>query len=354
MKPIESRIHADAVSAASQVTQADIPPLRLDSAHVRAQRGRTPAWRRDRAGRPARTEATRPSARRPLAALAAAACVVAVIAGVVAGEHAMRVWSPQVQRSRAAAAAASTLAAEAVDMYVPATGGQYTAGLVFSWTERTIEAQVYDSCMARAGFPQPWFAVSEKTYLDSFPDDSKFPDLNQMTSTDSMLGQTYVDPNPSAPFTSAGTSAQRTCVAASTRPLDRIDAIGAALSDQWSDIYTAIQKSPQVGAQRQGFDACMVSHGMPSSYVGSTLNPPFGDFFYWLDQIEQGRGSAVVAWDRHWTPFFVACAGPAVALMDQLQLARRTSFLTAQATQVSEIKALVADLASQYPVTVGQ
>jgi hypothetical protein len=346
MNPIESRIYSAAASAAAEITGADIPPLRLRSRRAGSRRRGTPA----RTGGALGT-------RRWLAALAAAAGVMVVIAAVLvlgrgsaAGHHAgSRPATRPGPATGRAQAARNTLEAGALDSYFPATGAQYTAGLAFHWTRLKISAQIFGSCMARAGFPQPPFSEPESSYLQAFPDNSQFPDLAQRARLDSMSGPYYINKGPVAPASAAGRRAARPCTAASNQPFTAIDKIAIPLENPWLGVVTAIQSSAPVQAMQPAFSACLQAHGIPASYAqqkSNVSNPLFDGFFGWMDHLGQTATSTreQSTEDHRWTPVFVRCARPTVTVVERLQLSQRASFFTRHARQISEIKALAAGL----------
>lgn len=355
MNPLESRIHADAESAASEITPADIPPLRL----------RRQTFSSAGSGRLRMTGAPgRRGSRRWLVPLAAAASVVIVVAAVETVGQAQNGGHPNPGPAASGPAAPrvspaqAALATEALDDYLPATGAQYTAGLAYEWTRLKISAHVFGSCMAGAGFPQPPFTESERAYLDSFPANSQFPDLAQRATDGNMTGQTYISQQPVIPDSAAAHTAVSHCTAVSDQPFARIDQVAAPLQNQWIDIYTAIESSSTVSATQPAFAACLEEHGIPASYAaqsggGSSL---FGGFFGWMDTLGQEATSTseLNTENQHWTSVFVQCAGPAVSVLERLQLSQRSSFFAQHAQQITEIKTLAMRLLDQSPTATGQ
>jgi hypothetical protein len=356
MTSIESRIYSDAASAAAEITPADVPPLRLHAARSRSSRRRGGS-----AGRPAFSGAARPaSIRRWLAPLAAAAGVAVIIATMTAirggngpAHHGRgHGTSPLTHPLNGAQAARAALAAEALDNYFPATGAQYTAGLAFEWTKFKVSARIFGSCMAEAGFPQPPFSEPESSFLQSFPDNSQYPDLAQLSRTDSMTGMFYIATKPTPPHTQAGRRAEHRCTAASDDPFPfaAIDRVASPLDNQWLNIVTTIQASARVHAMQPAFASCLEANGIPASYAQqqrpTASNPLFIGFFAWMDTLGQTSTSTrqLTAEEHRWTPVFVRCARPTVALMERLQLAQRASFFARHARQIDEIKKLATEV----------
>lgn len=352
MNAIESRIYADAARAAGDITPADIPPLRLPP-----QRGRSQRRRGASAGRSAFAGAARSSGtRRWLAPLAAAASVALIIAGMItlgrgpgAGHRGPR---PGARPTHPVSRPRSALPAEALDSYFPATGAQYTEGLAFNWTQLKVSTQLFNSCMAAAGFPQPPFSEPESAYLEAFADNSQFPDLAQRARTGTMTGSDYIATTPSAPHTASGRSAVRRCTAASAQPFPfrQINRIASAIGGQWLDMVTSIQTSARVHAMQPAFAACLEAQGIPAAYAQyetNGSNPLFSGFFDWMDHLGQvsTSNSQLTAEEHRWTPVFVQCARPTVSLVERLQLARRATFFRQHARQIREITALAARLA---------
>jgi hypothetical protein len=359
MNTIESRIHSDAICAAAEITQADIPPLRLDHPP-----GRSLGRRRARATGTTRTGMTRTGLARPagarrwLAAAGAVGCVAGVVAATVVvghlgatGHRGARSVSRPASGAHSAkpvvSQAQATLAAEALDYYFPASGAQYTAGFAFQWTLLKTESPAYQACMLRAGFPVQPFSVKELTFIQEFPNNSQFPDLAQRAQDGSMQGAPPLYPNGLAlPLSTAGTRAAQTCRAAAEGQFAQFDTIASPLMGRWLDIVTAIQQSAPVAAMQPSFSACLEAHGVPASLAERTdqgaSNMLFYGFFSWADGLGQTAtsNSEQVAADHRAAEVFVACAGPTVTVAERLQLAQRARFFTEHAVQVSKIETL--------------
>ena len=348
MNPLESRIYSDAAAAAAEITPETVPVFRPPAAP----------------GRPPRRPGARRwlGTRRWLVPLAAASSVAAIsiaavaVAGTwhAAGRAAHR-EVPGGHRGASATAhpsgpAASALAAEALDWYFPASGAQYTAGLAFEWTQIKITRQIFGSCMARAGYPQPPFTTPERSYLRAFPDNSQFPDLAQLASMGTVLGPMSKFPTTVKPKSAAGKAALAACTAASGRPFTPIGKIAGPLQNKWMDIITRIQTSAAARATQPAFGACLQAHGVPGRYARqrepAASDPLFAGFFGWMDHLGQtATSSAQQAREEHrWTPVFVTCARPAVTVIERLQATRRAGFFGAHTRQIAEIRALAAGL----------
>lgn len=364
MNSIESRIYADAASAAAEIAPDDIPPLRLDAGPVRSRWGR---GRGTSPGRPGLADAgPRPAGtRRWLIPLASAASVVAIIiaaivtagaAGTVghgrgAGRPAARPTTTATSVRPAVTQAQATLAAEALDSYFPATGAQYTAGLAFNWTRLKISTQILNSCLAAAGFPQPPFSGSERFYLQAFANNSQFPDLAQRARTDSMTGSPYIAPPPIKAKSAAERKAIQRCTTASGRPFTPIDKIANPLEGTWLGQVSTVQSSALVHALQPGFSTCLQAHGIPAAYAQQQItadNPLFDGFFAWMDHLTQAALTTrqQVNEQHRWTPVFVQCARPTVTVVERIQLAKRGTFFQRHERQISAIKALVMKLPS--------
>jgi hypothetical protein len=362
MNTLESRIHSDAAAAAAEVTQADIPPLRL----VRAP-GRSRGFRRTPAAGMARSGLRKSGgARRWLAPAGAVAGVAAVVAAMVTAGHLSiggqagtgsghsPVASVQSPRPPVITKAQAALAAEALDYYFPGTGAQYTDGYIFRWVLLKTESPAYDACMGRGGFPVQPFSVPEQTFIQQFPDNSEFPDLAQRAQDGSMQGAPPLSPDGlPQPASGAGASAAQRCQAAAEGQFARFHTIASPLQNKWYDIVTTVQNSAPVTAMQPSFIACLEAHGVPASLAGRTdpgsSNPLFYGFFSWADTIGQEATSTTqqATADHQAAEVFVTCAGPTVAVMERLQLAQRATFFAQHAEQVSQIQTLAEAVLSQ-------
>lgn len=355
MNTLESRIHSEAVSAAAEITQDDIPPLRLDRAP-----GRSWGLRRTPAGAMARSTLRKSgSARRWLAPAGAVAGVAAVVAAMVTAGHLSigghpgagsghgPVTSAHSPRPPVITKAQAALAAEALDYYFPATGAQYTDGYIFSWVLLKAESPAYDTCMRRAGFPVRPFSAPEQAFIQQWPDNSQFPDLALLAREGSMQGAPPVSADGlPQPASAAGASAAQRCQTAAEGQFARFDTIASPLKEKWDDIVTAVQSTAPVTAMQPSFADCLEAHGVPASLAGRTdaeaSNMLFYGFFSWADSMGQEATSTSqeTADDHRATEVFVACAGPTVAVMERLQLAQRATFFAQHPEQVSQIETL--------------
>lgn len=344
MNSLESRIHAEAESTAAEIAAADIPPLRL-----RARRVHLP---RRQAASPGifGSGAAQTGARRWLIPLAAGASVAALAAALVAVGHEPGTRPRAATTPRPSASERRLLGTEALDLYVPATGAQYTAGLAFEWIRQKTLHQLLEPCLARAGFPQPAFSWSQRNYVLFFPDNVQFPDLAQRAQTRSMIPLgTGIHGQPGGKPSSASVAAMRRCAARYAKPITRLDRTAEPVQNAWFTIIGQIQSSARARGTQPAFRRCLQSHGIPARYANWGGTGLFGGFFAWMDTLGQRARSTqeVVAQQHRWTPVFVTCARPAVALMERLQLSRRAEFFRTHAGQVAAIMRLAAAL----PVT---
>ncbi len=361
MSELEQRIYAAAAKAATEITASDVPPLRLDRWDERSPHRYGPARRRRtrRAGAsPGR------AGRRILAPLASAACVVVVIGVIVAVGHrpsdGSQKLSPTAANSASANAAKAAhskasrkLATDALDWYFPASGTTYTGGLAFGWTQDKITARDIDPCLATAGFPQPPFHGSVELYQLSFPSD-QFPDLAQLSANPGQhffTGQYPVVKHPTTARMKVFDKAQARCTARYAQPITRVDKAASALQDAWFKIISGIENSASVRATQPAFASCLEAHGVPASYATQTTragNPLFYGFNAWADSLTQSAGSKtqLAAEHRHETRVFVTCARPVVAVLDQLQVARRAQFFHQNAAGIARISQLAGRLAA--------
>jgi hypothetical protein len=361
MSSLESRIDSAAAAAAAEIGPADIPPLRLRaqrswlarlSMHCRADAACLPSAHRALTG----TGTGAPHSRhRWPTPLAAAASVAAVLAGLVIVGHSSwtgtgGAWPASAAVSRAQA----RLAKQALDWYFPATGAQYTAGLTFAWTRQKILAADMGPCLAQAGFPQPPFSVPKRSFILHSGGSTQFPDLGQRLRTSvitprggGILG--YKSRAIPKAQRSAYASAMRSCLVRDARPIWRLDKVAAPLAAIWLKKVGAIQSSPPVLRMRPAVINCLEAAGVPAHYAkrgGVDGRPLFAGFFAWMGRLgKASTGPGQVAREqRTWTPAFITCAKPTVALMERLQIAERSAFVRQHARQMRTIRRLVIDL----------
>jgi len=353
MNNLEERIYRDATRTAAQVTDADIPPLRL------ARRGRR-ASGRDFAGQPTMAwSGTRrgTAARRILIPLAAAASVAALISVLIVVGHGSpgtpKHVRPPVAPTKRATAGNRLLATEALDWYFPDSGASYTEGLAFAFTQAKITARDIDPCLAQAGFPQPAFNGSQRQYQLAFADDSQFPDLAQLAANpgDHYFTKQYlVLRHPTAARQKAIDRAQARCTARYAQPVTRVDKAASALQGTWLTIISAIEHTPAVNATQPPFARCLERHGVPASFATQTDNSASNPLFYglnaWADSTNQAATTAAqaAADQRHEARVFLACAPRVVSVLERIQIARRTHFFHQHAAQIARIARLAQEM----------
>lgn len=340
MNNLEDRIYRDAMRTAAQVTDADIPPLRLAAG--------TQTMRWSGAGRGA-------ASRRILVPLAAAASVAGLISVLIVVGHGSPGPHRPVRPSVAPAkrtASDRALITEALDWYFPASGRTYTSGQDFAWAEQKIIVEDISPCLAQAGFPQPRYRNGVRDFEIAFPDNSEFPNLAQLAIHPD---QGYLLPwpvlkHPTSARLKAFGIAQHRCTARYATRVTRIDKAAEALQSAWNNIITAIEHSPAMIATQPPFARCLEIHGVPASLAtqtdNSADNPLFYGYFAWADGLNQAaKGGKQYAADlRHEVKVFIACARPAVSVLERIQLTRRAQFFHEHALQIARIMHLVKEM----------
>ncbi len=353
MNNLEERIYRDATRTAAQVTDADIPPLRL------SRRGRRSSSR-DSAGQHTMqwSGAGRgTSFRRILIPLAAAASVAALISVLIVVGHGSPGTSkhvrPPAAPTKRPSASDRLLATEALDWYFPDSGANYTQGLAFAFTQAKITARDIDPCLAQAGFPQPAFTGSQQQYQLAFANDSQFPDLPQLAAHPGnhyFTKQYLVLRHPTAARQKAIDRAQARCTARYAQPVTRVDKAASALQGTWLNIISAIEHTPAVSATQPPFARCLERHGVPASLAtqtnNSASNPLFNGYFAWADTTNQAATSAAqtAANERREARVFLACAPPVVKVVERIQIARRARFFHQHAAQIARIVRLAQEM----------
>jgi hypothetical protein len=340
MIPLETRIESEGAAAAAEIAPTDIPALRLPPV-----RNRRAALMRP--GAP-------PERRRRLAPLAAAAAVAAVLAALVAVGHAP--WtrhSGTWPESAAVGHAQQLLAKEALDAYFPATGAQYTAGLVFEWTRQKILAKDTGPCLAAAGFARVPFSEPQRQFVLSAPDNGQFPDLAQRARTHFMTPHGFAigrhQPIMPAARQHAYAVAALACMIKFAYPIRRLDIVAKPVAGLWLKKVTSIQASAPVQAKQHAFVSCLEDFGIPAPYAtarGTGGQQLFDAFFTWMDRLGDATTSPAqfIYQQRLWTPVFVTCARPTVTTMERIQIAARKKFFLAHAGQIGAIKRIVVGL----------
>jgi hypothetical protein len=349
MNELEQRINRAATKAAAEVTTADIPPLRL------SRNGRRSSGRRTASPHPMQWSGTGRGTKRILAPLAAAVSVVTLIVVMVTVGHGSPGTShgPRPVTPIRPSAADRVLGAQALDWYFPASGASYTAGLAFSYAKEKATAHDVDPCLTKAGFPQPAFRGSKRLYQLSFPNNSQFPDLAQLTAN---VAQHYftkryaVLRHPTPARERAFAYAQARCLFRYAKPVTRVDRAASALQASWLAIISAIEHSRPVITAQRAFAKCLESHGVPAGLATRTdnaaSNPLFYGYFSWADSTNQVTSSAsqLAAAERHETRVFVSCAPSVVSVLDKLQVERRAQFFHRHAAQIARIIRLAREM----------
>lgn len=251
--------------------------------------------------------------------------------------------SSAVNGSRAGAGFSSAV----LDLAVPATGAQYTAGAEFMGTMQALESGIAATCMARSGFQMARIPAAAAAAADF--DNSQFPDLATIR-RNAMFGPDTPDPNApqSAPGKGNGRSydsAATRCSAAANRSFASLNQAIGGLESPWMTIVGQIESSAPVRAELGGFRSCMQQAGVPPADVSSPSSADaFGGFLAWETGLETyaKTDAATRAIQRRWAPIFVHCAKPAVAVLERLQSQRRPGFLQQHLQQVTALQQLAA------------
>jgi len=353
MNELEQRIYRDATKTAAEVAAADIPPLRL------SRSGRRSSGRMAQVPHATNWSGTGRGTvmKRVLAPIAAGATVVALIVVFITIGHGSPGRPGRNQPPSAPSRPSLTdrmLGRQALDWYFPASGSTYTAGLAFSFAQEKITARDIDPCLARAGFPQPAFRGARRLYQMSFPNNSEFPDLAQLSAHPGQhyfIKQYLVLRHPTAARRKAIERARARCTVRYAQPVTRVDKAASALQGTWLGIISAIEHSGRVSATQQAFASCLESHGVPASLAtmtnNSASNPLFDGYFAWADSTNQAAASTsqLAADQRHETRVFVACAPTVVSDLERIQLTRRALFFREHAPQIARITRLAEEMA---------
>jgi hypothetical protein len=317
----------------------ELPPLRLPA---------PPRDPRDAARR--HTHAGTGHLRAWLAPLAAAAAVMAVIAGVVLPhEFANGPASPQPARHNPPAPNPAqqkqrlALDALAVEAVAPATGLQYDRGGQLIWMLRALELRGEARCMAGLGYhisgTLPPFNLAD------FADNTQMPDLPRIASTHQFVSSGgLVGPAYSAAEQRALDDTCQAPVAAYRSLLNAYQAINNA----WWQIILRVQASGQVQAAIPALSACAARYGFPNDPYGNATSPikTFPDFVDWVAGFMDGAGSrgasaiTMAALARHWTGVFVTCATPIVDIWQRMLVQAQPGFLHQHAPQIAHLDEL--------------
>jgi hypothetical protein len=283
-----------------------------------------------------------------LAPLAAAAAVMAVIAGVVLPhEFANRPASPLPARPKPAATYSAAqqkqrraLGALAVEAVAPATGLQYDRGGQLTWMLQALELRAQARCMAGLGYHIN--GTLPPYNLGDFANNTQMPDLPRIASTHQfvvpggLVGSDYP-----AAEQKALDGKCRAPVAAYTSLLNAYQAINNA----WWQIISQAQASRQVQAAIPALNACAARYGFPNSPYGNAPAPikTFPDFMDWVAGFLDGAGSrgaspsTMNALARHWTGIFVTCATPIVNIWQRMLVQAQPGFLHQHAPQIARL-----------------
>jgi hypothetical protein len=338
MNTADERLRAAARTATDLFPPGgELPPLRL------------PAPPRDPRGAARRhTPAATGHVRAWLAPLAAAAAVMAVIAGVVLPhEFANGPTSPQPPRPKPSAPYSAAqqkqrraLDALAVEAVAPATGLQYDRGGQLTWMLQALELRVQARCMAGLGYHIT--GTLPPYNLGDFSDNTQMPDLPRIASTHQFVTSGgLVGPDYSAAEQKALNGKCQAPVAAYKSLLNAYQAINNA----WWQIIFRVQASRQVQAAVPALNTCATRYGFPNSPYGQATAPikTFPDFMNWVAGFLDGAGSrgasagTMNALSRHWTTVFVTCATPIVDIWQHMLVQAQPSFLHQHAQQIAKL-----------------
>jgi len=341
MNTADERLRAAARTAIDKFPPGgELPPLRL------------PAPPHDRRGAARRhTPAGTGHLRAWLAPLAAAAAVMAVIAGVVLPhEFASRPASPQPTRHKRPASYSAAqqkqrlaLDALAVDAVAPATGPQYDRGSQLIWMLHAQELRGQARCLAGLGYHIRLKLTPFS--LGDFADNTQMPDLPRIARTHQFVTSGSVgSPAYSAAEQRALDDKCQAVAAAYTQLLNAYQAIDNA----WWQIVTRVQASNQVQAAIPALNACATRYGFPNDPYGNASAPikTFSDFMDWVAGFMDGAGSrgasasTMNALARHWTTVFVTCATPIVDIWQRMLAQAQPGFLHRHAPQITQFKEL--------------
>jgi hypothetical protein len=319
---------------------AELPPLRL------------PAPPRDPRGTArGHTPAATKHLRAWLAPLAAAAAVMAVIAGVVLPhEFADRPASPQPARPKPPAPYSAAqqkqrraLDALALEAVAPTTGPQYDLGGKLIWMLHAQELRATARCLAGLGYHIS--GTLPPFNLGAFADNTQMPDLPRIASTHQFVNSGgLVSPAYSAAEQRALDGSCQ-APAAAYRSLLNAD---QAIDNAWWQIISRVQASRPVQAAIPALNACATRHGFPNDPYGSATAPikSFPDFVDWVAGFMDGAGSrgasasTMARLARQWTAVFVTCATPIVDIWQGMLAQAQPGFLHQHARQIAQLDEL--------------
>jgi len=338
---LEDRVRAAVHATAAEIGPGDVPPMRR---HDRRGGARGGVWGGARGG-------ARGGVWRWAAPLAAAAAVVAVIAG--AGLLGRVSPSPATKAAAKPAAPAHhaaaptyppNLVAGLTGAYVPATGAQYSAGALFVGEYKSLEGAVASRCMAGFGYHVP--AASAASIARTIFDLTQFPDLSAIARAGTLPGEGVSGVVLPGTGSKAYRGALAHCSAISVALFKPMDKAAKNVMNGWALIAMNIQSSWPVLATMPAVRACASRYGWPTDPYGPDrpINS-FAGFVDWVAGHLDGAGSRgasatqMNALDQHWAPIFVQCARPAVTVMERLQLAAQRKFLGGRQSQFARLVA---------------
>jgi hypothetical protein len=264
----------------------------------------------------------------------------------------------------AARAGLGRLNGAVVDFYLPATGQQLSAGMRYFIAQSHVENAMAFRCMAGHSFsPQarPLVRYTE-LYMDPLlgspqlagwggENMSGIPDLYNLAGLEQggLLAEILAGSPPPPPLPAAKANALYEyyfqCQNRAAVAFARISHDGGLLAAQWLRMVSAVQATTRVRAAYAGFTACSRRSGVPAkaatspdsfrNWLADKVTPPMPDPYGHKALI-----SAEVRTDRQWTAVFISCVKPVLPLLDRLQLAARTAFLTAHYQQVLSLQQL--------------
>ena len=282
-----------------------------------------------------------------LAPLAAAAAVMAVIAGVVLPhEFANGPASPLPPRPKPATPYSAAqqkqrraLDALAVEAVAPATGPQYDRGGQLAWMLQALELRAQARCTAGLGY---YITGTLPPYnLGDFSDNTQMPDLPRIASTHQFV-------TPGGPVGPDYSAAEQKALDGKCRaPAAYRSLLNAyqAINNAWWQIIFRVQASRQVEAAIPALNACATRYGFPNSPYGKATAPikNFPDFMDWVAGFLDGAGSrgasasTMNALARHWTTVFVTCATPIVDIWQRMLATAQPVFLHQHAQQIARL-----------------
>jgi hypothetical protein len=342
---LEDRVRAAVHATAAEIGPGDVPPMRLTGTF-------SPQRHRRRGG-------IRRGDRHWAAPLAAAAAVVAVIAG--AGLLGRASPSPAPKAAAAPAAPAShavaayppNLVAGLTGAYVPATGAQYSAGALFIGEYKSLEGAVESRCMAGSGYrvPVPSAASIARTIFDL----TQFPDLDAIARAGTLPGENVSGVVLPGNGSKAYRNALAHCSAVADALFKPMDKAARNVMNGWAPIVINIQSSAPVLATMPAVRACASRYGWPTDPYGPDRPiDSFAEFVDWVAGHLDGAGSRAAsaaqmrALGVHWAPIFAQCARPAVTVMERLQVAAQRKFLGERQSQFARLVATArADFAAE-------